>query len=116
MMRTVFVTALLQSVAAGITEGELVRPCGWFSWLFGHDCTRYTLHSFPTREVDSYITIGTSENMPAEMPETLHGLFYMDSNPLADEVVSFAGCQWHAEENACHIKVYGERVWGVDQH
>eukprot|EP01062_Namystynia_karyoxenos_P048748 TRINITY_DN37228_c0_g1_i1.p1 TRINITY_DN37228_c0_g1~~TRINITY_DN37228_c0_g1_i1.p1 ORF type:complete len:233 (+),score=63.28 TRINITY_DN37228_c0_g1_i1:76-774(+) len=109
--------ALLLLVAVGCVGAVDVHPCIGFDFLWralGYDCTSYRLKSFPTLEVDSgrYITIADRSNTPAGVPDSLLGVHYMDGNPLADELVSFAGCEWEEATNTCNIQVYGERVWG----
>ena len=111
MLRHALLLAAAAHCTAQITEGEIYRPCT-FSWFFWRDCTAYSLHAYQSTEVDTHLTIANSANTPAQVPSTLHGLFYMDGNPLSDEVVSFANCKWENSDNACHVDVFGSRNWG----
>ncbi|WP_437581389.1 hypothetical protein [Sorangium sp. So ce887] len=45
------------------------------------------------------------------IPEALQGLFWMDGNPLPDEVISLGGSTWDAGTSTTRIHVYGERIW-----
>ena len=111
MLRHVLLLVAAAHCTAQITEGEIYRPCT-FSWSFWRDCTAYSLHAYKSTEVDTHLTIANSANTPAQVPSTLHGLFYMDGNQMHDEVVSFANCKWDDSENACHLDVFGSRNWG----
>jgi hypothetical protein len=75
----------------------------------------YELISVPHSEIDQHLTIGTDAN---GTPKNLQGLWWMDGNPLADEVISFAGTQWEEiVENGevvgykGTLPVYDEGVW-----
>ncbi|MGK3983587.1 hypothetical protein WME99_11165 [Sorangium sp. So ce136] len=45
------------------------------------------------------------------IPEALQGLFWMDGNPLPDEVISLGRSTWHRETSTTRIHVYDERIW-----
>jgi hypothetical protein len=75
----------------------------------------YELISVPHEDIDSHLTIGTDAN---NTPKNLQGLWWMNGNPLADEVVSFAGAQWRevveGGEVVGHegtLPVFDEGVW-----
>ncbi|MFW7379988.1 MAG: hypothetical protein ACOH5I_14335 [Oligoflexus sp.] len=75
----------------------------------------YKMLSFPHEEVDSYLQIG---NFLTGTPENLQGLWWMDGNPLADEVISFAGAKFDPiVENGeligygANIPVFDEGIW-----
>jgi len=60
----------------------------------------------------------TVANDSTNTPEALHGIWWMNGNPLADEMVSFAGVKWVAiEENGevvgytGSLPVYDAKVW-----
>ncbi|WP_437321563.1 hypothetical protein [Sorangium sp. So ce385] len=68
----------------------------------------YELIEIPSDRVDREMLVaGPSSGIP----EALQGLFWMDGNPLPDEVVSLGGSVWDAETSTTRIHVYGERVW-----
>lgn len=76
---------------------------------------KYELISVPHDEVDSHLTIGTDAT---GTPKNLQGLWWMNGNPLADEVVSFAGAQWQeiVEDGEVvgysgTLPVFDEGVW-----
>ncbi len=76
----------------------------------------YDFVSVPHSEIDQHLVIGSSEN---GTPEELGGLWWMDGNPLPDEVVSFAGANFEAifnesgelEGHVGIVPVYDEGVW-----
>ena len=75
----------------------------------------YSLESVPHEDIDSYMTIGSDET---NTPKNLQGLWWMDGNPLPDEVVSFASAQIEAIEEdgeivgwEAYIPVYDEGIW-----
>ena len=77
--------------------------------------TDYSLTSVPHSEIDSYLTIGSEAS---GTPENLRGLFWMDGNPLPDEVVSFAGAHFSPILKKgdivgyeAWIPVYDEGIW-----
>lgn len=72
------------------------------------DHPRYRLVEVPTREIDKHMPIADGSN---GIPEALQGLWWMDGNPLADEVVSFGASTWDPASRTTRIQVYGERVW-----
>lgn len=45
------------------------------------------------------------------LPERLQGLWWMDGNPLPDEIVSFANSEWNARERKTSIAVFDEDIW-----
>ena len=75
----------------------------------------YDLVSVPHSEIDSYMTRGTEE---LGTPANLQGLWWMNGNPLPDEVVSFAGIAWkEIAENGVIVgysglvPVYDQGIW-----
>ena len=75
----------------------------------------YQFQVVPHDQLDDVMTIGSDAT---GTPENLQGLWWMDGNPLADEVVSFAGAQYEAIEEddevvgySAEIAVYDEAVW-----
>jgi hypothetical protein len=77
--------------------------------------TPYRFLSVPHVDIDQYLTPATEE---MGIPKNLQGLFWMDGNPLADEVVSFASAHFiPIEENGqiqgyeAWIPVYDEGIW-----
>lgn len=45
------------------------------------------------------------------IPEVLQGLWWMDGNPLPDEVISLGRSIWNQDTRSTGIEVYGERIW-----
>jgi hypothetical protein len=74
------------------------------------DCRNFQLQEINTDEVEKFLTISTSENTPKGL-EDFHGLWYMNGNPLADELVSVAGTKYDAKEDAYFLRVYDEKIW-----
>ena len=75
----------------------------------------YTLQSVPHADIDQYLTVGSDLTAT---PQPLQGLWWMDGNPLADEVVSFASAQFEERVNgagesyfSAEVPVYDEGVW-----
>ncbi|MBC7658268.1 MAG: hypothetical protein H7249_01015 [Chitinophagaceae bacterium] len=75
----------------------------------------YELRSVPNDQVDTHMAIGSDAT---NTPPNLQGLWWMDGNPLADEVVSFASTSWSdTVENGqivAHtavIPVYDQGIW-----
>ena len=75
----------------------------------------YKLQSVPHENIEEHILIGSDET---GTPKNLQGLWWMDGNPLADEVVSFASAQiepiYEDEELTgykANIPVYDEGIW-----
>ncbi len=75
----------------------------------------YDLRSVNHDEVISWMVPGTDAT---GTPENLQGLWWMNGNPLADEVVSFAGVKWEEvlEDGEVvgytgALPVYDEGVW-----
>ncbi|KAI8901410.1 hypothetical protein BC833DRAFT_578053 [Globomyces pollinis-pini] len=54
------------------------------------DCREFKFIEVPTNEIEKHITIGNESNMPKELVEDFSGVWYMNGNPLADEVLTFA--------------------------
>lgn len=75
----------------------------------------YQMISVPHADIDSHLVIGNDET---ETPENLQGLWWMDGNPMADEVMSLGGVAFKElivdGEVVGHeglLPVYDERVW-----
>lgn len=75
----------------------------------------YEKISVPAIDIDQYLTYGSDET---NTPKNLQGLWWMDGNPLADEVLSFAGAIWSEEYEdgeligyVARIAVYDEGIW-----
>lgn len=75
----------------------------------------FDLKSVPNTEVDQYLVPGSDE---IGTPRNLQGLWWLNGNPLADEIMSFANAQWTTiEENGdvvgyrAEIAVYDEGIW-----
>jgi hypothetical protein len=75
----------------------------------------YELTSAPHTEIDQFLTVGSEAT---GTPENLQGLWWMDGNPLADEVVSFASAQYEKTYEdgefigwTVTIPVYDEGIW-----
>lgn len=75
----------------------------------------YELISVPHEELDQFLVPGTDAT---GTPEPLQGLWWMDGNPLPDEVISFAGAKWETlyEDGAVvghqtKIPVYDSGIW-----
>lgn len=45
------------------------------------------------------------------VPEAIQGLWWMRGNPVADEVMSFGGSVWDAENRRTYVCVYGAGIW-----
>ncbi len=76
---------------------------------------QYSLESVAHQDIDQYLTIASAAT---GTPENLQGLWWMDGNPLADEVVSFAGLDFEEiiEDGELvgyrtEIPVYDEGIW-----
>lgn len=68
----------------------------------------YELIEVPSDEVDREMLVaGGSSGFPG----LLQGLWWMDGNPLPDELLSLGGSTWNPETRTTRIQVYGERVW-----
>jgi hypothetical protein len=75
----------------------------------------YTLASVPYRDIDQHLVIGSDET---GTPAPLQGLWWMDGNPQADEVMSFANATFKAIEiggkvvgHEATLVVYDEGIW-----
>ncbi len=75
----------------------------------------YKLISVDHKDVIEHMIVGSDET---NTPENLQGLWWMNGNPLADEVVSFAGVKWEeiAENGEVvgyvgTLPVYDQAVW-----
>ncbi len=76
---------------------------------------QYEFASVPHANIDQYLVVGSEAT---GTPENLQGLWWMDGNPLADEVVSFAGVDFEEiiEDGTlvgyrAEIPVYDEGIW-----
>ena len=69
---------------------------------------RYHLQSVPHKDIDKYLVIASDAT---STPENIQGLWWMDGNPLADEVLSFAGMSWSAIEERGEVVGFDEGVW-----
>ena len=70
--------------------------------------SRYRLRSFASEQVDRAAKIGRPEG---GTPALLSGLWWMDGNPLPDEVLSFADAPWDGARRQTRIVVYDQGVW-----
>lgn len=68
----------------------------------------YRLREIDSEDVDQVMIVGDGST---GLPPELHGLWWMDGNPLADEVISFGGQPWDAATRTTRIVVYDEGVW-----
>jgi hypothetical protein len=75
----------------------------------------YEMKSVPHEDAYLEMTVG---NDSTNTPEALQGIWWMNGNPLADELVSFASVKWEAiEENGeivgyrGSLPVYDAKVW-----
>lgn len=75
----------------------------------------YTLASVPYRDIDQHLVIGSEVT---GTPAPLQGLWWMDGNPQADEVMSFANTQFKDITSAgkvvgheATLVVYDEGIW-----
>jgi hypothetical protein len=75
----------------------------------------YELKSVPHSEAYLEMTLGSDAT---NTPKALQGIWWMNGNPLADELVSFASVKWQAiEENGevvgytGSLPVYDSKVW-----
>ncbi len=76
---------------------------------------QYTYKIVPHEEIDQYLVPGSDAT---GTPEALQGLWWLDGNPVHDEVISFAGAQFQPIEEAgkvvgyeAFLPVYDEGVW-----
>ena len=74
----------------------------------GRAHTDYTLIEILSDQVDEEMLIASESS---GIPDALEGLWWMDGNPLPDEVISFGASRWNSDERATRIVVYGERIW-----
>ena len=63
------------------------------------------LLALASAEVDAVMPIAGSEG-----PEVMRGLWWMDGNPLPDEVMSFHSARWDPSTRCIHVAV-GENTW-----
>jgi hypothetical protein len=75
------------------------------------DCREFKLESWPSIGIENQMTIGNSENMPAELADDFSGIWYMNGNPLADELVSFANVEKDPKTGGYLRRVYDEKIW-----
>jgi hypothetical protein len=68
----------------------------------------YELIEVPSDQVDTEMLVAGGAS---GFPGVLQGLWWMDGNPLPDELMSLGGSTWNAETRTTRIRVYGERVW-----
>ncbi len=75
----------------------------------------YTLASVPYRDIDQHLVIGSDAT---ETPKALQGLWWMDGNPQADEVMSFANAKFkdivvagQVVGHEASLVVYDEGIW-----
>ncbi|HYX34386.1 MAG TPA: hypothetical protein VE954_14880 [Oligoflexus sp.] len=75
----------------------------------------YEMISVPHKDVIEHMIVGSDDT---NTPENLQGLWWMDGNPLPDEVVSFAGTKWEevVEDGELvgyvgTLPVYDQAVW-----
>jgi hypothetical protein len=74
------------------------------------DCHEFELKEIETDKVEEFMTIANEQNTPTGLQD-FYGLWYMNGNPLADEVVSVAGSTFDKDKNSYSLKVYNEKVW-----
>jgi hypothetical protein len=71
----------------------------------------YQLIEIRSDQVDREMFIaGEASGIPA----VLQGLWWMDGNPLPDQVISLGASRWDPETCTTRIHVYGERIWSWD--
>jgi hypothetical protein len=75
------------------------------------DCRDFSLQSFLSDGIENQLTIGTTANMPAELADDFAGLWYMNGNPLPDEILSFAGVKKDEKKGDYFARVYDEKIW-----
>ncbi|KAJ3411703.1 hypothetical protein HDV05_001813 [Chytridiales sp. JEL 0842] len=75
------------------------------------DCRRFELYEIDSRDVTAHMIPGSPSNVPSEVPEAFHGIFYMMGNPLPDELVSLANGKWDSNDNTYNLRVYEENMW-----
>ena len=63
---------------------------------------------FTSDQIDQVMIIADEAS---EVPSELHGLWWMDGNPVADDVVSFAKSSWDENRRKTSIEVFGSGVW-----
>jgi hypothetical protein len=68
----------------------------------------YRLESFDSADVDSHVVLGDGST---GIPTALQGLWWMDGNPLADEVLTFGASPWDPARRSTEIVVYDDGVW-----
>jgi len=81
-----------------------------------YDCRRFELYPVNSDQIDQHITLGTADNIaiPASVNTYMRGVFYMEGNPLSDEVLSLAGGKWVESEQAYYLNVYDQNIWSWD--
>ncbi len=96
-MKTLLLSlALISSSAAFANPISLVKAKG------------YEIQEIPSDLADTIMVPGSDAD---GLPERLQGIFWMDGNPLPDELISFANSNWNEEEKTLAIKVYSNDVW-----
>lgn len=85
------------------------------SALAGLKPSPYQFDSIAHRDIDQVLVIGSDET---NTPESLQGLWWMDGNPLPDEVISFASAQFEpkTDDNGnlfyeAAVAVYDSNIW-----
>ncbi|MES2745190.1 MAG: hypothetical protein EOP04_07015 [Proteobacteria bacterium] len=81
----------------------------------GFAANDYEFLSVPHSDVDQYLTIGSDET---QTPESIQGLWWLNGNPLPDEVLSFANMKWTPIKTdgetsgwESEIPVYDQGIW-----
>ncbi|KAJ3328925.1 hypothetical protein HDU76_009023 [Blyttiomyces sp. JEL0837] len=104
-------TLAVSMVSAAPTANQVRDFCLKYNT---QDCRNFDLYQVKSEEIEKHIKIGTSANVAPGVPSYLHGVFYMEGNPLSDEVLSAADGIWHEAEKAYYIRVYDENNWSWD--
>ena len=48
---------------------------------------------------------------PAELPEVLQGIFFMDGNVLPDDCLTMYSSDWNAEQLTLLLRVFDHVIW-----
>ncbi|KAJ3160290.1 GTP-binding protein Rho1 [Irineochytrium annulatum] len=78
------------------------------------DCRSFDLVKADSDGIENHMVIGNAANIDSRVPEFMHGIFYMEGNPLSDEVLSLAGGVYNEAEKAYYLRVYDAGIWSWD--
>ncbi len=72
------------------------------------DVQQFKLVEVASSDADQYMPVADGRN---GIPDILQGIWWMDGNPLPDELLSFGLTTWDVANRKTTIDVYGEHIW-----